>query len=205
MKITKNGDDYIGFDVSQDEIEVYKDITSTANISCVSLATSTALFPVGDTSKMLAYGSYAGQMFYNTSVAHGKLCIYTGNTWQVPGETIELLNSEILGEGQVLETDTTTNLSCVKVSSTVSTDVIGVLAWQGKASATQGYVTVATHGLWPVGVVTGTYTRGEYLASDSSGWAYEKGTVSNSFGFIMESKTTAADGDLVTALIRSID
>ena len=135
----------------------------------------------------------------------GKLCVYTGNTWQVPGETVELLCSQIVSTGHVMITDTTTNQSCTKVTTTISTDVIGVIAWASKPSATQAYVTVATHGIWSVGVTAGNYTRGEYLASDSSGWGYEKSTISNTFGFIWETKTTAANGELLSALIRSID
>ncbi|MDB4681418.1 hypothetical protein OAE88_00760, partial [bacterium] len=85
MKIsrdTQSGDDWINFDVTNNEIDVFKDIQSTGNISCVSLFTDNALFPVGTTAKMLTLSgsAYTGQLFYNTDEG-GKLCIFNGTLW----------------------------------------------------------------------------------------------------------------------------
>ena len=125
-KISRDTDDFIS--LSADSIDVFKNIQSTSTISCTSLFTTNALMPVGTTAKMLTTGLYPGQLFYNTSEGMGKFCVYTGNTWQVPGETVELLCSQIVSAGQVMITDTTTNLSCTKVTTTISTNVIGVVA-----------------------------------------------------------------------------
>jgi hypothetical protein len=64
MKISRNvdtGDDWINLDVKNNEIDIFRDIQSTGNISCVSLFTDNALFPIGATAKMLQIG-YQGSI-----------------------------------------------------------------------------------------------------------------------------------------------
>ena len=103
------------------------------------------------------------QQFYNTTYA--KFVIFTGNSWQVIGETVELIAGENLVQGNVVELSSTTNRTVVKATTTYDEQVIGVVAFENVNSG--DYVTIATRAIWPVLCTSGTYTNASYLTVDT--------------------------------------
>ena len=171
-------------------------------------------------SKLLSKGTYAellaktgmveGDQFYvnanagtNFTSQENKLFIYSGRTWQVSGETIEMVCGQDLIIGNCLEIGTTADYQVLKAFATSSEKVIGVVVLQG---ATNGdWVTVATRGLWGVACISGTYDRGNYLKTDNiDGLAEETTSVTEQpFAKIVENRTSILNGTLIECLLHT--
>jgi hypothetical protein len=129
---------------------------------------------VGSKSDLLAKtGMSEGQQFYLNSTLgtsftsqENKLYTYSGRTWQVIGETVELLCSEDMIEGNTVEVDTNNDYEIKKTNTSQDTQVIGVVALVGALAGE--WVTVATRGIWGVACENDTYARAEYLTTDAT-------------------------------------
>ncbi len=140
----------------------------------------------------------------DTSIGLTKLWYYTGNTWQVSGETIEMKANENLNIGELVEMSGTDN-EVIKTNSAGDVGFVGVV--QFKNVSTNNYVCVAIDGVWLVGVLgKGTaYDVGNYLRpSSTDGLASETTSVSDEpFAKIAETTNVPTNGGLVKAVLHS--
>lgn len=170
---------------------------------------------VGTLSQMLAKTdmSEGSQFFVNSNLGtaftsqENKLYVYSGRTWQVSGETVELLAKENLLKGQVLQisgTGSTDDFQAEKTTIAGDVDVIGIVA--NKDVLAGEWFTCATSGLWPVSCISGTYDRQNYLtASSNDGYASETTSESSQpFAKILENRTLSVVGGKVFALLNLI-
>jgi len=105
-----------------------------------------------------------------------RLCHFTGNTWQIQGQTIEAINQEptVLIQGGVVEfiyfnTIAVNQDRRVKgLATNTSARALGVVAFQN--SSVQGeYVTIAVSGYWSCAVqANNNYNSGNYLTSSTT-------------------------------------
>lgn len=168
----------------------------------------------GSLTQMLAITSPSeGQQFYCTTgtVAFGnkKLCIWTGNTWQVTGETTEMLAEEALSVGSVVEPSGSADFSVVKCTTLADKDYVGVVVFKS-ATASGEFVTVAYAGVWDIAVVSGNYSRNDFLKVSITTGLADNSTVGitstlGSFGKVIQDKTTAVDGEFVKAIIHTVE
>ena len=167
---------------------------------------------VGTLAQMLSKTgmSEGSQFFVNANLGtaftsqENKLYYYSGRTWQVSGETVELLAKENLLKGQVLQisgSGSTDDFQAEKCTTTGDPDVIGIVANQDVLAGE--WVTVATSGIWEVSCITGTYDRQNYLRADTNdGYASETTSESDQpFAKILENRTISVVGGKVFALI----
>lgn len=170
---------------------------------------------VGTYATMLAKtGMTEGTQFYvndNLGTAFtsqkNKLFIYSGRTWQCPGETIELLAKENLLKGQVLQisgTGATADYQAERTTTTGDVDVIGIVALKDITAGE--WFCCATSGIWDVACVTGTYNRQAYLKADTND-GYASSTTSEAdqpFAKILEQRSVSVLGGKVSALLNII-
>ena len=167
---------------------------------------------VGTLAQMLSKTgmSEGSQFFVNANLGtaftsqENKLYYYSGRTWQVSGETVELLAKENLLKGQVLQisgSGSTDDFQAEKCTTTGDPDVIGIVANQDVLAGE--WVTVATSGIWEVSCITGTYDRQNYLRADTNdGYASETTSESDQpFAKILENRSVSVVGGKVFALI----
>jgi len=170
---------------------------------------------VGTLEQMLAKTdmSEGSQFFVNANLGtaftsqENKLYYYSGRTWQVSGETVELLAKEDLLKGQVLQisgTGATADFQAEKTTITGDVDVIGIVA--NKDVTAGEWFTVATSGLWEVACIAGTYSRQNYLiANTNDGYASETTSESTQpFAKILENRSVSIVGGKVFALLNII-
>ena len=157
--------------------------------------------------------SEGSQFFVNANLGtaftsqENKLYYYSGRTWQVSGETIELLAKQDLLKGQVLQisgTNSTADFQAEKTTTTADVDVIGIVANQDVIAGS--WFSVATSGLWEVACITGTYDRQNYLRADTNdGYASETTSESDQpFAKILEDRSVSVVGGKVFALLNII-
>lgn len=182
------------------------------------------IFEQGDLDDLLAVtGMSIGDLFYlnrnlgtNYTAQENKVCVWSGRTWQVPGETIELLATQDMLMGNTVEVDTSatqTSSNNYKIRKTVlqnSSEVIGVVALDAVTAG--DWCAVATRGIWEVSGNAETYNRGEYLSTDTKdGQAHRTASVGDQpFAKILESRVLILDGadnapSLVWALLHSCE
>ena len=151
-------------------------------------------------------GMNVGDLVLATETSTGltKLWYYTGNTWQVSGETIEMIANENLSIGQLVEMSGTDN-EVIRTNSSGDVGFVGIV--QFKNVSASDYVCVAIDGVWLVGVLgKGTpYDVGNYLRPSSTlGLAEETSSVSaEPFAKIAETTNVPTNGGLVKAVIHS--
>ena len=186
--------------------------TPTSGTSIVNKDYADSLAPkTGTKSEMLALtGLVAGQQFYMNANAgtsftsqENKMFVWSGRTWQVTGETIEMVCASDMIEGNTLEIGQGADYEVKKTVATESDKCIGVIALQ---AATSGdWVTVATRGLWEVACEAGTYGRSSYLQTDTiDGLARVTNSVSEQpFAKIVEDRTTTLNGTGIWALLHT--
>ena len=177
-------------DSTNNEIDFFRTIQSTKDISCRQLFYERPLFPFVTTAEMLAIvDPYRGQQVWLTDAAglnnnltsydipgDIRLCHFTGNTWQIQGQTIEAINQEptVLIQGGVVEfiyfnTIAVNQDRRVKgLATNTSARALGVVAFQN--SSVQGeYVTIAVSGYWSCAVqANNNYNSGNYLTSSTT-------------------------------------
>ncbi len=118
----------------------------------------------GDTAYMLALGNVSGLMFWNSEV--NKMVISTDNSWLAVGESVELILSEDVDEGHIMElVPSGSNAQIRKCITTEDEDVIGVICW--KAGINGDIVSVATRGTWNVLCEGGAYDNGDRIGVDT--------------------------------------
>ncbi len=170
---------------------------------------------VGTLAQMLSKTdmSEGSQFFVNANLGtsftsqENKLYVYSGRTWQVSGETVELLAKEDLLKGQVLQisgTGATADFQAEKTTITGDVDVIGIVA--NKDVLAGEWFTCATSGIWEVACIAGTYSRQNYLtANTNDGYASETTSESTQpFAKILENRTVSIVGGKVFALLNII-
>ena len=173
---------------------------------------------VGTKAQLLAKtGMTEGQQFFvnaNLGTAYtsheNKLWTYTGRTWQVPGETVELLSLLDVIEGNTVEISgigNTDDFQFTKTNAAEDVHVIGVVALKGASAG--DWATVAINGTWQVAcdAQSGQYDRANYLVTNSTdGLANESSSVSaQPFAKILENRTISIDGGLVWALLHTAE
>ena len=173
---------------------------------------------VGTKADLLAKtGMTEGQQFYvnaNMGTAftshENRVWTYTGRTWQVVGETVELLAKDDVIEGNTVEvsgTGSTDDFQFQKTNAAEDPHVIGVVALKGVAAGQ--WATVAMNGVWQVAcdAQSGQYDRANYLVTDSTdGLAHESTSVSaQPFAKILENRTISIDGGLVWAVLHTAE
>ena len=140
----------------------------------------------------------------DTSVGLTKLWHYTGNTWGVSGETIELKANENLSIGQLVEMSGTDD-QVIRTNTAGDVGFVGIVQFKNVSAG--DYVTVAMDGIWLCGCLAkGTpYDVGNYLRPSSTlGLAEETTTVSTEpFAKIVETSTVSVNGGLVKAVLHS--
>ena len=159
-------------------------------------------------------GMTEGQQFFvNANLGttftsqENKLYYWSGRSWQVSGETIELLAKEDLLKGQVLQisgSGATADFQAEKTTITGDVDVIGIVANQDITAGE--WFTVAVSGLWEVACIAGTYNRQNYLiANTNDGYASQSTSEADQpFAKILENRTISVVGGKVWALLNII-
>ena len=118
----------------------------------------------GDNAYMNSIPNVSGLMFWNSQV--DKMVISTDNTWLAVGECIELILSEDVSEGHIMElVPGGTDRQIRKATGTEDEDVIAVMAW--KDGLAGDIVAVATRGRWEVLCEGGSYDNGDRIGVDS--------------------------------------
>jgi len=173
---------------------------------------------VGTKAQLLAKtGMTEGQQFFvnaNLGTAYtsheNKLWTYTGRTWQVVGETVELLAKVDVIEGNTVEisgSGSTADFQFKKTESAEDVHVIGVVALKNVSAGE--WATVAMNGVWQVAcdAQSGQYDRANYLVTNSTdGLAHESTSVSaQPFAKILENRTVSIDGGLVWAFLHTAE
>ena len=188
------------------------DLVSKQYVETAISASSGGGIEVGTLATMLAKtGMTEGSQFFvnaNLGTAftsqENKLYYYSGRTWQVPGETIELVAKTDLLKGMVLQISgagATADFQAEKTTVSGDVDVIGIVA--NKDVLAGEWFCCAVSGIWEVAAVVSTYSRGAFLnASNTDGYAQQTATVSEQpFSRILESKTVTVLGGKVFALL----
>ena len=149
-------------------------------------------------------GMQTGDLVYATDLGIGlsKLWIYTGDTWQVSGETIELEAGQNLNIGELVEMSGTDN-RVIKTNSAGDVGFVGIV--QFKNTLLGEKATIALNGVWRVGCETGTYNVGNYLRPSSNAGLAEQTTLVSEEPFAKICETTAVfvNGGLVKAVLHS--
>ncbi len=173
---------------------------------------------VGTKAQLLAKtGMTEGQQFYvnanlGTSFTsqENRLWTYSGRTWQVIGETVELLAQVDVIEGNTVEVSgggSSSDFEFRKTNAAEDVHVIGVVALKGVSAGE--WATVAMNGMWQVAcdATSGQYDRANYLVCNSTdGLANESSSVSaQPFAKILENRTISVDGGLVWALLHTAE
>jgi hypothetical protein len=144
----------------------------------------------GDTAYMLALGNISGLMFWNSEV--NKMVISTNDSWLAVGECVELVLSEDVDEGHIMElVPSGSNAEIRKAITTEDEDVIGVIAW--KSGSNGAVVAVATRGEWPVLCEGAAYDNADRIGVDTTdGVGRRVSSESNQpFAFSIEDTTLA--------------
>ena len=195
--------------------------TASSNITDFTGSLTVNGLPVGGSS-VIEVGSKAdllsktgmteGQQFYvnanlGTSFTsqENKLWTWSGRTWQVIGETVELMCSSDMIEGNTVEISDANDFEIQKTNSSLDVDVIGVVALKDMDSGS--WATVATRGIWEVACHSGTYTRSAYLACDATdGLARQTSSVADQpFAKVVENRSISIDGSRVFALLHTCE
>jgi len=155
-----------------------------------------------------------GELFFvnanlgtNFTSQENKLYFWSGRTWQVSGETIELVAKVDLLKGMVLQISgggSTADFQAEKTTLTGDVDVIGIVVNQDVLAGE--WFTCAISGIWEVASIVGTYTRGNYLkAHTTDGYAQQTGSESDQpFCRILENRSVNVLGTGVFALLNII-
>jgi len=146
----------------------------------------------GDTAYMLALGNISGLMFWNSEV--NKMVISTDNTWLAVGECVELVLSEDVDEGNIMElVPSGSNAEIRKATGTEDEDVIAVICW--KSGSEDDIVACATRGEWSILCEGGAYDNADRIGVDSiDGVGRVVSSEANQpFAFSIEDKTLSGN------------
>jgi len=160
---------------------------------------------VGPVNALVSKTGSVGDLYFGTnSIGTEKLWVYTGNTWQVMGETMEMIAQENLNIGELVEMGTLDN-NVIRTNSAGDVGFVGVVCVKNVSAGER--VSVAINGVWFVGCLAqGTnYDIGNYLRpSSTTGLAEETTTVSSEpFAKIAETTLVNVNGGLVKAVLHS--
>ena len=157
-------------------------------------------------------GLSKGDQFYmiGDSEQKNKLWTFSGRTWQVPGETVELKAGINCVEGNTVEisgSGSTDDFEFKLTTSAEDVHVIGVVALQSVEIGE--WASIACNGIWPVACDSqnGQYDRANYLVCHSTdGLASESNSVSaQPFAKILENKIVSTDGELLWAFLHTTE
>lgn len=139
------------------------------------------------------------------SFHYDKLCYYTGRTWQVEGETIEVRSSTSLSLYQIVKVDTSTNYKVTVTTTPQDINVLGVVVINSPSGADE-YITLAVRGVWPVGMIVDTYSRqGHIRSSSTAGWASTPNANTGNFGFVLKETIVLSIGTPVICFIHAAE
>lgn len=190
-------------------VVITKPSSDIYNLQVSGTSTST-----GTIAQLLALkGMTIGQTFYttdNTNYQFNKLWTWSGRTWQVIGETVELITKTSMIEGNTVEIsggNSSENYEVKKTPDSNTIKVIGVIALQGVG--TDQWCTIATSGIWSVAcdASSNAYDRANFLSTHGTdGLAQETSSTSSKiFAKILENKTISVNGGLLKALIHTTE
>ena len=157
-------------------------------------------------------GLSKGDQFYmiGDSEQKNKLWNWTGRTWQVYGETVELKADVSCIEGNTVEisgSGSSGDFEFKKTNSSEDVHVIGVVCLKGVSFGE--WASIACTGIWPVACdgQSGQYDRSNYLVCHSTdGLASESTSVSaQPFAKILENKIVSTDGELLWAFLHTTE
>jgi len=160
---------------------------------------------VGSYIELTSKTGNVGDLFFGTnSIGTEKLWVYTGNTWQVMGETIEMIAQEDLNIGELVEMGTIDN-NVIRTNSAGDVGFVGVVCVKNVSAGER--CSIAINGVWFVGVLAkGTpYDVGNYLRpSSTTGLAQETSSVADEpFAKIAETTTVSVNGNVVKAVLHT--
>lgn len=156
---------------------------------------------VGTHAQLLAItGQAAGDLFYDTTF--GKLWVWTGLSWQVSGETVELVNDtgSPLRAGDVVIIDATLDGHVALQTVQDASDTLGVIAIDIPDTGTG---TIATGGKWNVAFIAAQVLTPNLpiMSSATPGRAeIDPGPLSGWFCTTLATTTTVAD-ELVSCIV----
>ena len=149
-------------------------------------------------------GMQTGDLVYATDLGIGlsKLWVYTGDTWQVSGETIELTARENLNIGELVEIGPNDN-TVVKTNVAGDVGFVGVVQFRNTLIGEKA--TIAVNGIWLVGCEAGNYSVANYLRPSSNAGLAEQTTLVSEepFAKICESTSVLVNGGLVKAVLHT--
>jgi predicted RecA/RadA family phage recombinase len=160
---------------------------------------------VGSYIELTSKTGNVGDLFFGlNSIGTEKLWVYTGNTWQVMGETIEMIAQEDLNIGELVEMGTIDN-NVIRTNSAGDVGFVGVVCVKNVSAGER--CSIAINGVWFVGVLAkGTpYDVGNYLRpSSTAGLAQETSSVADEpFAKIAETTTVSVNGNVVKAVLHT--
>ncbi len=160
---------------------------------------------VGSYIELTSKTGNVGDLFFGlNSIGTEKLWVYTGNTWQVMGETIEMIAQEDLNIGELVEMGTIDN-NVIRTNSAGDVGFVGVVCVKNVSAGER--CSIAINGVWFVGVLAkGTpYDVGNYLRpSSTTGLAQETSSVADEpFAKIAETTTVSVNGNVVKAVLHT--
>lgn len=94
----------------------------------------------------------------------GKPCVYTGLTWQVPGETIEIINNDIInpGAGVIFQVDDSGNNLGRRPNKGANLQVLGPVVFSANVG---NWMSVAVKGIW-MAYVGGSINAGDFIQTN---------------------------------------
>jgi len=217
-------------DSTNNEIDFFRDIATTKDISCRQIFYERSLFPFVTTSEMLnIVDPYRGQQVWLTDAAglnnnltsydipgDIRLAHYNGQTWGIQGQTIECINSDNtnpLIQGGVVEFEYFAPIASNQdrrvrlLAGNASARSVGIVAFKN-SNVVGEYVTIATAGFWSCAVLAGNnYNAGNFLSPTATAGLAQEVTDggTQTFGYIVNPEiipNTVPSGFVLTYLQR---
>ena len=123
------------------------------------------------------------------------MVISTANVWLSQGECIELICSEDVSTGHILElVPSGSDLNVRKAVSTEDEDVVGVVCWEN--SLANDYIAVSTRGKWPILCEATTYSVADRITVDTQNGVGRRASSESlqPFAFSLQNLTLSSNG-----------
>jgi len=186
-------DDSVNIINFQGDVEIKSNATAYMDFADSQILLNQPLmFRTGNTDYMLSLGNISGLGFWNSEV--NKMVISTNDTWLAIGECVELVLSEDVDEGNIMElVPSGSNAEIRKATGTEDEDVITVIAW--KSGSSGDIVACATRGEWAVLCEGAAYDNADRIGVDSiDGVGRVVGSEANQpFAFCIEDRTLSGN------------
>ena len=146
---------------------------------------------------MLALSPSAGDTCFCTT--YDKKFFYSGNTWQVLGETIEVYNRSggSLVEADLVVIDSSNDTSCTTSTASYDNNLLGPVVIGGANSA---LITVGVYGIWKI-TTDMTTSRRDYLFQRSGVAKRVFASATPGYGCCGQALEAGVQGDQILAFI----